>query len=227
MTGRKRASVACAGLLMVLSAIPAFAGWDGSTSTDGSTLKLTQRQLLQMGQEYQKLLAANGPHWRYRSSIASCELGGRDAGDTCYASAVAACASNAPAEGRGPLVDVFRMWVDEDDKPLSVAEWPKGGPLPSAGPWALAGSTCLPNMVPGAKPVPTLEMIASAFHRTSWAKGAISTQPKGNTTLVNLKTFYKVDWAAAGFEPGEVDRVDPATMFGYRVEIRPKRVSYV
>jgi hypothetical protein len=82
-------------------------------------------------------------------------------------------------------------------------------------------------MVPGSEPVPTLEMIATAFHQTDWAKGAISTQPKGNTTLVNLKTFYKVNWAARGFEPGEIDLVDPATMFGYRVEIRPKLVSYV
>jgi hypothetical protein len=119
------------------------------------------------------------------------------------------------------------MWVDENEKPLAVDEWPKSGPLPSTGPWALVGTTCLPNMVPGAKPVPTLEMVIKAFHQTDWAKGSISTQPKGNTTLVNLKTFYKVDWAAAGFQPGEIDLVDPATMFGYRVEIRPKLVSYV
>jgi hypothetical protein len=70
-------------------------------------------------------------------------------------------------------------------------------------------------------------MILRAFHQTRWARGVVSTQPKGNTTLVNLKTFYEVGWSAKGFEPGEVDLVDPATMFGYRVEIRPKLVGYV
>jgi hypothetical protein len=70
-------------------------------------------------------------------------------------------------------------------------------------------------------------MITEAFHETAWAKGTISTQPKGDMTLVNLKTFYRVDWSTNGYQPGEIDAVDPATMFGYRVEIRPKLESFV
>jgi hypothetical protein len=90
----------------------------------------------------------------------------------------------------------------------------------------MVGTTCLPELVPGASPMPTIAMIVEAFHETAWARATISTQPKGNTTLVNLRTFYRVDWSERGYEPGEVDPVDPATMFGYRVEIRPKLVGY-
>ncbi|KRF39485.1 hypothetical protein ASG96_14430 [Terrabacter sp. Soil810] len=89
------------------------------------------------------------------------------------------------------------------------------------------GSTCLPQMVPGAAPMPTVEMIVEAFHRTAWAKASISTQPKGNTTLVGLKTFYAAQWAGKGFEPGEIDSIDPATMFGFNVEIRPRLESFI
>jgi hypothetical protein len=65
--------------------------------------------------------------------------------------------------------------------------------------------------------------LKAAFMRTPWSKPQISSQPAGNTTLVSLKTFFKVDWAARGFEPGEVDssvlRVIP-------VQIRPKLVGF-
>jgi hypothetical protein len=82
-------------------------------------------------------------------------------------------------------------------------------------------------MVPGAAKMPTVDMIAEAFHHTAWAKASISTQPRGNTTLVNLKTFYRVSWSERGYEPDEVDAIDPVTMFGYNVEIRPRLVSFV
>jgi hypothetical protein len=75
--------------------------------------------------------------------------------------------------------------------------------------------------------MPTVEMIVEAFHRTAWAKGSISTQPTGNTTLVGLKTFYAAQWASQGFEPGEIDSIDPATMFGFNVDIRPRLESFI
>lgn len=46
-------------------------------------------------------------------------------------------------------------------------------------------------------------------------------------TLLNLKTFHRVEWSNAGFEPGEIDAVDAATVYGYLVEIQPELVSYV
>ena len=59
--------------------------------------------------------------------------------------------------------------------------------------------------------------------RTPWSKPQISSQPAGNTTLVNLTTFYKVNWAVEGFQPGEVDR---SVLRGIPVQIRPKLVGF-
>jgi hypothetical protein len=67
-----------------------------------------------------------------------------------------------------------------------------------------------------------MAMIQRAFHNTPWAKPVISTEPKGNVTLVGLDTFYKVNWSAQGFQPNEVEVIDPATMLGFQVEIRPR-----
>jgi hypothetical protein len=65
--------------------------------------------------------------------------------------------------------------------------------------------------------------LKAAFMRTPWAKPTISTQPIGGTTLVNLETFYRVDWSASGFEPGEVDH---RVLRGVGVAIRPKLVGF-
>ncbi|MEO7071253.1 MAG: hypothetical protein ABI131_12265 [Nostocoides sp.] len=112
----------------------------------------------------------------------------------------------------GPLVDILRRTVNPDG---SVKD-----------PWAQVGLTCLPNEVPGAAKRPTMAMIVDAFHHTAWAKASIGFQPKGYLTLVNLPSFYQAQWSATGFGPGEVDAVDPASMFGHPVSIRPKLVSF-
>ncbi|WP_404393024.1 hypothetical protein [Humibacillus xanthopallidus] len=65
--------------------------------------------------------------------------------------------------------------------------------------------------------------IKAQFMRTPWSKPQISSQPAGNTTLVNLPTFYQVNWAPAGFAPGEVDR---SVLRGIPVRIRPKLVGF-
>ena len=36
-------------------------------------------------------------------------------------------------------------------------------------------------------------------------------QPVGDVTLVGLKTFYRVNWSSQGYEPGEVEVIDPMT----------------
>jgi hypothetical protein len=87
--------------------------------------------------------------------------------------------------------------------------------------------TCYPDAVAAARPTVTLAMIRDAFNRTPWAKPEISTQPAGNVTLVGLDTFYKVNWSAEGYQPGEVDAIDPARMNGYRVDIRVKLVNFM
>ncbi|GAA2742360.1 hypothetical protein GCM10009868_12010 [Terrabacter aerolatus] len=65
--------------------------------------------------------------------------------------------------------------------------------------------------------------LKAAFLRTPWSKPQISSQPAGNTTLVNLRTFYEVNWSTAGFQPGEVDR---SVLRGIPVQIRPKLVGF-
>ena len=72
-----------------------------------------------------------------------------------------------------------------------------------------------------------MAMIRDAFNHTPWAKPQISTQPKGDVTLVGLDTFYKVNWTAEGFQPGEVDAIDPARMNGYHVDVRVKLVNFM
>lgn len=90
-------------------------------------------------------------------------------------------------------------------------------------PWRTRGLTCASDVAPGARPTLTMADLKAAFMRTPWSKPQISSQPTGNTTLVNLTTFYKVNWAVEGFQPGEVDR---AVLRGIPVQIRPKLVGF-
>ena len=90
-------------------------------------------------------------------------------------------------------------------------------------PWHSVGVTCAADVAPGARPTLTMGDLKAAFMRTPWSKPQISSQPAGNTTLVNLKTFYKVNWAVEGFQPGEVDR---SVLRGIPVQIRPKLVGF-
>lgn len=119
--------------------------------------------------------------------------------------ALAACRTSTGIVGAGMLYDIYARPIDR-----------------SRG-WRYIGSTCFVDGVPGAGQVVTLAMVLNQFHHTPWAKASISTQPVGNVTLVNLKTFYQVNWSAEGYQPEEVD---PTIMLGMRVEIRPKLVGF-
>ncbi|MFV0463040.1 MAG: hypothetical protein ACK5MP_07610 [Nostocoides sp.] len=93
--------------------------------------------------------------------------------------------------------------------------------------WNFIGRTCVPDAVPSVAKRPSMAMIIKAFHDTKFATATMGFQPKGNLTLVNLPNFYAARWGAAGYGPGQVDALDPATMLGYQVQIRPKVISYV
>ena len=90
------------------------------------------------------------------------------------------------------------------------------------GPWVAVGQTCFPDLVPGAARGPSMAQIIDAFHRTPWAVATIAIQPPGGRTLIGLDTYYQLIWSAAGYEPGEIDHLDPATMAGFQVDIRPR-----
>ncbi len=70
-------------------------------------------------------------------------------------------------------------------------------------------------------------MIQEAFNRTPWAKPQITTQPTGDVTLVGLNTFLKVNWTPEGFEPDEIEAIDPARMNGYQIDVRVKLVNFM
>ncbi len=46
-------------------------------------------------------------------------------------------------------------------------------------------------------------------------------------TLVGLDTFYRLNWTAEGYEPDEIEVVDPARMNGYQIDVRVKLVSFI
>src|SRR4029453_615574 len=147
--------------------------------------------------------AAAGP--RYESAATSaCTMSppGSPGADSLCTMALTTCSD--PARGTGPLTRIWRRTVQE------------GQPL---GAWVPVGITCFADVVPGARPAVTLAMIQDAFNRTPWAQPQISTQPAGNVTLVGLDTYYKVNWTPQGFQPGEIDAIDPARMNGYRADI--------
>jgi hypothetical protein len=69
----------------------------------------------------------------------------------------------------------------------------------------------------------SLADIRRAFRQVHFAKPVLSSQPAGGWTLVNLDTYYAVDWPVVGVEPREVARVH---LLGHEVAIRPEVVEY-
>jgi hypothetical protein len=129
--------------------------------------------------------------------------------DDLCTTAVQFCAGNTPEQGLGPSVRLFRRAVNAAGAPT--------------GPWEQYGVTCFPEDAPGpARPRVTTAMVVAAFHDTAFARPTVDVQPKGNVTLVTLPTYFQTTWPESGYQPGEVDEVDPARMAGFRVEIRPK-----
>lgn len=113
------------------------------------------------------------------------------------------CARNPPEAGRGPAIYVFQRRAN-----------PKTD-------WANVGHTCWPELVPGDK-TPTMAMIETAFHRTPFASPGVTMQPPGGRTLVTLPTYYQVSWSERGFEPGEIDSLNPRDWFGLDVRVKPQ-----
>lgn len=147
----------------------------------------------------------NRPVYEY-ATIADCPdaFPGSATQDVLCGQALRAC----PPETIGPLSAIWRRVLQAGRQ---------------IDPWEKVGVTCHTDVAPGARPALTMAEIKAQFMRTPWAKPQVSTQPTGNTTLVNLTTFYQVGWAPTGFEPGEVDR---SVLRGIPVSIRPKLVGF-
>ena len=162
-----------------------------------------------------------GPFFKY-ASTGLCG-GARPDNDTDTAcGADARCEGNTPAQGQGPPVTVWETRIDKDGKPVNDQDQPV-----AAFQWRRLGVTCLPEMVPGTQPRLTMAQITAAFHDTKFALATVNIQPEGNVTLVTLPTYFELKWPSNGFQPDEVDSVEPARMAGFRVDIRPRLKSVV
>ncbi|NYG05756.1 hypothetical protein BJ986_000243 [Phycicoccus badiiscoriae] len=157
---------------------------------------------------------ANGPRYEY-ASVANCGANtpaSPNPDDLCT-DAARYCADNTAQQGLGPSVRLFRRAVNDSGQPT--------------GPWEQYGITCFPEDAPGARPGVTMAMVLAAFHDTDFAVASLHIQPEGNVTLVTLPTYFELKWPTKGFQPDEVDAVDPTRMAGFRVDIRPRLKSVV
>ena len=97
------------------------------------------------------------------------------------------------------------------------------------GAWTLVREMCgldeAPPGVPAPPAIPTLAQIESAFRRLPFSKPTVGIQPEGNTTLVNLPTYFRAEWPGdAGLQPGEVST--PVQLLTWSVEFRIAARSY-
>jgi hypothetical protein len=197
----------------VVAGDPGGTDFEGMVGDGGAVSRISSREAANLPEAPSsagRTISAGAPQPRFEYRFASaCERAAGTMGDSNCAWALLACPLGG---GPGPLTDIFRRTVV--------------GATATTG-WVQVGSSCYPPST--ARPAVTMSMIVEAFHVTKWATPQVATQPEGNITLVGLKTFYRIGWSTTGFEPGEVDVIDPAGMLGHRVEIRPRvaSVTYV
>ncbi len=94
------------------------------------------------------------------------------------------------------------------------------------GDWEQFGTTCFPDALParsgGGAPVLGINQIIAQFHSTAFALPQTSMEPPGGQTLVNIPTFFELQWPEDGVEPQEIDNT---VLIGYNVRIRPTFVN--
>lgn len=188
--------------------------------TGGVDLMLNS-MLTALGREQQAAQQARKEYWEYTSQLACSPGGILFDRDGCIGNDVR---SYQCPPGEGPIVEVFRRGRTADDQ-LDPARGGTSTVNGVAG-WDFVGRTCRGDLVPGSAAFPSIADIRQAFHNTPWAKATLGFQPEGYRTLVTLDSYFRIEWASEGFGPDEIDVVDPATMFGHRVEIRPKVDHY-
>ena len=179
-------------------------GFDAVTGGNGvlSSASVQQVGLLSQGKNFDGSSVTTPYEYATRLACQKGVIGDVSAADAkACTKATQGCQGNTAVQGIGLLYEVYRR------------------PLNANGPWEFIATTCFGDQVPGTSPVVTMPMIIEAFRKTPWAKTVITTQPKGDVTLAGLDTYYQVNWSTDGYQPGEVD---PVTMLGFQVEIRPR-----
>jgi len=72
-----------------------------------------------------------------------------------------------------------------------------------------------------------MAMIKDAFHRTPFSLPEVDIQPPGGETLIRLDNYFAIKWSEQGYEPEEIDSLNPADWFGLTVRIKPQFKSVV
>ncbi|WP_460937123.1 hypothetical protein [Phycicoccus ginsengisoli] len=73
--------------------------------------------------------------------------------------------------------------------------------------------------------IPTMAQLQTAFRQLPFSKPTVGIQPEGNTTLVNLPTYFRAEWPDdTGLQPGEVSR--PVRLLSWTVEFKIAARSY-
>ncbi|MBK8470715.1 MAG: hypothetical protein IPL45_13375 [Actinomycetales bacterium] len=208
-------SLAAAVLFIALMGVGAPGAWasgdDGAFAEvkgrEGIQSKATRGQVADLHAGKDLAGAPFGQPMEFTVRLACQSAGPGDETSACEKAATA-CITNGQQTGVGLLYDILTR--------------PRG----SNQAWQFLASTCFVDAVPGAGPTVTMAMIQKAFHDTPWATAHIATQPEGNVTLVTLPTYFRVVWSAEGFQPAEIDAIDPGLMLGFHVDIRPKVQSF-
>lgn len=222
--------------VLLFSLAPPHAAWAACPpSCDGTNGEYTESgaSVHTLGPSYMRQLQAKagrvglpgekGPFFVYASTgLCGGARPDNDTDDACGADA--RCERNTPAQGQGPPLAVWEARIDKSGAPVDKQDQPIAAPD-----WQRLGVTCLPELIPGVQPRLTMAQIRAAFHDTDFALATVNIQPEGNVTLVTLPTYFELRWPSKGYQPDEVDAVDPARMAGFRVDIRPrlKAVVYV
>lgn len=219
----RRRPAAILALLLVVWSSTSAAAKDvlGKRSARGATVRTLGRTTLEgyrRAVDRGGLPGAKPPFFRY-TTTANCANSAplTTVHDASCGSMNTPCAGNTPAQGDGPAVKVFRSRVDAQGRPVGATNAPVTTPL-----WDYVGITCFPDLVPGQRRSLTMAQIRAAFHDTAFAEPALHIQPEGNLTLVNLPTYFETRWPASGYQPDEVDTVDPARVSGFAVDVRPR-----
>lgn len=209
-------AVVLAGVLTIAPShhAPGHVDIDGSAADQGTQVRLVGADTLREWTSERVATLGSGPWFEY-DSVSPCGGHPEKAGsDRLCLRAVVMCQGRSDG-GLGPAVAIFRREVDASAAPLTSP----------AGAWTARGVTCFPELVPGASRALTMAMIQEAFHNTDFALPTVNIQPEGDVTLVNLPTFFEVQFPDDGFGPDEVDTPDPATLLGYTIDVRPRLKS--
>lgn len=96
------------------------------------------------------------------------------------------------------------------------------------GPWLFSSAYCSGSVPPPGMPppqaIPSMVQIREAFASLPFGRPTVAVEPVGGKTLVNLPTFFEIQWDGSGLEPGSVSA--PVQLLSWSVEFEVATQSY-